>query len=76
MQPFSMKTMELLVIAMLAYFTSFFITKHLAGLTAMVLSVIIFAAIYVPLFYVRNISPDVKQVMETVIKRFRKEKIS
>ena len=76
MQPFSMKTIELLVIAMLAYFTSFFITKHLAGLTARVLSVIIFAAIYVPLFYVRNISPDVKQVMETVIKRFRKEKIS
>jgi O-antigen/teichoic acid export membrane protein len=73
MQPFSMKTLELLIIATLSYAIAYFATKNLEGIVAILGSLGIFGTLYIGLFYWRNISPDVKQVMLTVTKRFKKK---
>ncbi|MCX6293657.1 MAG: lipopolysaccharide biosynthesis protein [Sphingobacteriales bacterium] len=73
MQPFSMKTLELLIIATLSYAIAYFSTRNLDGIVAIISSLGIFCTLYISLFYWRNISPDVKQVMLTVTNRFRKK---
>lgn len=72
MQPFSSKTIEVIIISLLAYGISFWLTKSMHGAYAIVSSLLVFTIIYVPLFYWRNISPDVKQLMETMFARFKK----
>ncbi|MEO6490834.1 MAG: oligosaccharide flippase family protein, partial [Ferruginibacter sp.] len=74
MQPFSKKTVELLLIAITAYGVSYFATKNLDGFLAIVLSIIIFAVIFLPCIYWRNISPDVKPVINSVMKRLSSRK--
>jgi O-antigen/teichoic acid export membrane protein len=73
MQPFSMKTLELLIIATLSYAIAYFATKNLEGIVAILGSLGIFGTLYIGLFYWRNISPDVKQVMLSVTNRFKKK---
>ena len=69
MQPFSIKTLELLLIAISTYFIVYFCTKNLNGLTAIISSLVLFSTAFISLFYWRNISPDVKPVIETILKR-------
>ena len=69
MQPFSIKTLELLLIAIGTYFIVYFCTKNLNGLTAIISSLVLFSTAFISLFYWRNISPDVKPVIETILKR-------
>lgn len=73
MQPFTMKTLELLIIATLSYAIAYFATRNLEGIIAILSSLGIFCTLYISLFYWRNISPDVKQVMLSVTNRFRKK---
>jgi len=73
MQPFSMKTLELLIIATLSYAIAYFATRNLEGIVAILGSLGIFCSLYISLFYWRNISPDVKQVMLSVTNRFKKK---
>jgi O-antigen/teichoic acid export membrane protein len=73
MQPFTIKTLELLIIATLSYAIAYFATRNLIGITAILSSLGIFCTLYISLFYWRNISPDVKQVVLTVTNRFRKK---
>jgi len=73
MQPFSMKTLELLIIATLSYAIAYFATRNLEGIVAILGSLGIFCTLYISLFYWRNISPDVKQVMLSVTNRFKKK---
>jgi len=73
MQPFSIKTLELLIIATLSYAIAYFATRNLEGIVAILGSLGIFGTLYIGLFYWRNISPDVKQVMLTVTNRFKKK---
>ncbi|MDB5200739.1 MAG: polysaccharide biosynthesis protein [Ferruginibacter sp.] len=71
MQPFSYKTLEILLISVGAYFVSYFCFKNLAGLTAIFCNLILFTSIFVTGMYTRNISPDVKPVLNSLTKRFR-----
>ena len=73
MQPFSIKTVELLVIAIGTYFLVYYTTMNLKGLTAILSSLVLFSSIFISLFYWRNISPDVKPVIETFLKRVGKK---
>jgi O-antigen/teichoic acid export membrane protein len=73
MQPFSMKTLELLIIATLSYAIAYFATRNLEGIVAILGSLGIFGTLYIGLFYWRNISPDVKQIMLSVTNRFKKK---
>ena len=72
LQPFSIKTIELIIIALASYTIAYYLTINLTGVMAIVLSLGIFCPIYVWLFYMRNISPDVKQILESIGKRFKK----
>jgi O-antigen/teichoic acid export membrane protein len=74
MQPFSFKTLELLLLAAGCYFITYFITISLTGLTAIVISTCLYAIIFIPIMYVRNISPDLKPVMNTMLTRMRLRK--
>ncbi len=69
MQPFSQKTIEILFIALGAYTISYFTTKNIDGIFAIISSTLLFAAIFLPLIYWRNISPDLKPVIHTLIRR-------
>jgi O-antigen/teichoic acid export membrane protein len=73
MQPFTIKTLELLFIATVSYSIAYFATKNLEGFVAILGSLAIFSTLYISLFYWRNISPDVKQVMLSVTNRFKKK---
>ncbi len=74
MQPFSFKTVELLFIGLLSYTASFAATRSMAGIQAIIVTLIIFIPMYVGLFYWRNISPDVKQVLSSIQNRFTKKR--
>ena len=73
MQPFTIKTVELLIIATLSYAIAYFATRNLEGIAGILVSLGIFCTLYISLFYWRNISPDVKQLMLTVTNRFGKK---
>lgn len=74
LQPFSKKTVEVILFAVTAYFLAWFIFKNTDGLVAMIGSTFLFAALFLPIMYFRNISPDVKPVINNFINRFTKKK--
>ncbi len=73
LQPFSKKTAEVIVIAIGAYAVAYIAFIKVDGLVAMMGSTLLFAALFLPLLYVRNISPDVKPVINNFIKRFNRK---
>ena len=59
MQPFTIKTLELLIIATLSYAIAYFATRNLIGITAILSSLGIFCTLYISLFYWRmNVGLD------------------
>lgn len=72
MQPFSRKTIEVLLIAVGAYFTSHFLLINLEGLTAIILRPLLFIGIYLPLLYQLNISPDFKPVVQSLRNKLKR----
>jgi O-antigen/teichoic acid export membrane protein len=74
MQPFSIKTVEILIIALGAYSISYFTTRNTTGLIAMISSTFLYSAIFLPLIYWRNISPDLKPVINSFMNRIKKKK--
>ena len=73
LQPFSKKTAEVIIIAIGAYAVAYIAFIKVDGLVAMMGSTLLFAALFLPLLYVRNISPDVKPVINNFIKRFNRK---
>ncbi|HJU45397.1 MAG TPA: lipopolysaccharide biosynthesis protein [Chitinophagaceae bacterium] len=74
MQPFSKKTLEIVVIAAAAYWLVHTVSQGNSGLITMILSTAAFTIIYAGLLYYRNISPDVKPVVNSVLKRFKRQR--
>jgi len=74
MQPFNRKTFELIGIALLAYFLAYFTGQQSTGILSIVSSTTVFCLVFIPLFYWREISPDVKQLMQTFINRFQRNR--
>ncbi|MEO7049996.1 MAG: hypothetical protein ABI091_32120 [Ferruginibacter sp.] len=71
LQPFSMKTAEVIMIATVAYFVAHFTFIRFDGLIAMFGSTLLFAILFLPLFYFRNISPDVKPVVKNILRKIK-----
>jgi O-antigen/teichoic acid export membrane protein len=71
LHPFSIKTIEMLIIALGAYAVSYFITLPLEGIVAMISSTLIFSSIFLFSIYNRNISPDLKPVVNNLLKRIK-----
>jgi O-antigen/teichoic acid export membrane protein len=73
LQPFTTKTVELILIAGVSYGTANLFTHKLEGIPAIVASLSIFGSIYALLFLTRKISPDAQQVWQTILSRVRKK---
>ena len=69
MQPFNLKSLEIIGIAVSAYLLIYFTIGNSGQLLSMILSTSLFAIIFICLVYYRNISPDVKPIMQSLLKR-------
>ncbi len=72
MQPFSSKTIEVLLIATVGYWGTYFLFGTRDGLLLLIGRSILFCSFFIAMVYYRNISPDVKPVLQTVQKRIMK----
>ena len=70
-QPFSLKTLEVFIIALSAYSLSYFLFDNVQGITGILIRTAIFGLLFLMLIYWRNISPDFKPVINTTLKRLR-----
>ncbi|MEO6537613.1 MAG: polysaccharide biosynthesis C-terminal domain-containing protein, partial [Ferruginibacter sp.] len=73
LQPFSRKTAEIIFIAVGSYSLAYLATIKMDGLLAMIGSTGLYAALFLSLLYVRNISPDVKPIILTIKNRLLKK---
>lgn len=71
MQPFSKKTVEVVLIAGLLFTAVFYLFKNTTGLLHLIGSCFVFCAAYFSLLYFRNISPDIKPVLFTIMRRLK-----
>ena len=69
MQPFSIKTLELLIIAAISFLIVYFSFSEKDGLLFMILRSGLFCILFCVPTYLLNISPDVKQVVAALKKR-------
>jgi O-antigen/teichoic acid export membrane protein len=67
LQPFSFKTIEVIVGAVLSYLIVNTLFAGMEGLLGLILRTSIFAILLVALIYVRNISPDFKPVLKNLL---------
>ncbi len=71
LQPFSFKTAEVILIAILVYTPIHYVFHEMHSLTGMILRSLTFVAVFGILVYVRDITPDLKPIIENVRKRIR-----
>ncbi len=69
LQPFSKKTAEVIVIAILTYFIVYFIFYTVDGLIGLIGRTASYILIFIPTIYFRNISPDLKPIKNNIFKR-------
>lgn len=71
LQPFSMKTVEIIIAAVVFYFGVFSLLDNMEGLLGLMLRTSIFATLLVTFIYGRNISPDLKPVMNNLLLKLK-----
>ena len=69
LQPFTIKTLEILILSVIIYFISFFIFTDIHGLWAMIGRSALFIALFIAVIYKRNISPDFLPIIDTALKK-------
>lgn len=74
LQPFSFSTIKLLLIAFFAFSVTYICVKSLTGFTYLIASTILFTTLYFLPVYFWNVTPDIKPVIETVMKRLKLKK--
>jgi O-antigen/teichoic acid export membrane protein len=76
MQPFSLKTVEVMGISILMYGVVDFFLSNTEGLVGLFARTISFGALFISTVYIRDISPDFKPVVNTLLKKMGLEKYS
>ena len=71
LQPFSYKTVEIIFIAVILFIITYFIFSNMQGLAGLILRTATFISLFLVALYTRNISPDVKPVVNTLMKRLK-----
>ncbi len=71
MQPFTSKTIEIIFIAVISFLICDYVFAAKHGLIFIILRSLLFCAFFIVPTYLRNISPDLKPVLETIKKRIR-----
>ena len=74
LQPFTGKTIEVLMISILSYLISYYAFASSVGLWSMIGRSILFIILFITLIYKRNISPDFEPIIENAMKRLRLKK--
>ena len=71
MQPFSTKTIEILLIATGAYLGTYLVVQYMQGLLYIITSLVLFTSMFGGLIYWRNITPDLKPVVQNLLLRLK-----
>ncbi|RYE19434.1 MAG: lipopolysaccharide biosynthesis protein, partial [Sphingobacteriales bacterium] len=71
LQPFSKKTAEIIVLSILSYGIIYLIFLPVGGLVGLIGRTAAFMLLFIACLYYRNISPDLKPVVNSLMKRFR-----
>ncbi len=71
LQPFSFKTLEVFLVAIASYTLIYYIFYNIHGMIGIISRTVGFSAMFLTLIYIRNISPDFKPVVNTVLKRLK-----
>ena len=74
LQPFSVKTIEVILISFAAYFIAYFSFVHIHGLIGLTARSVVFIILFGTGFYLRNITPDLQPIMANILKRIRIKK--
>ncbi len=74
MQPFSIKTLEAIALSIIIYGIVYLCFGNMQGLPGLFIRTITFAVPFILLAYYRNISPDLKPVVSSLLKRSRLKK--
>jgi len=72
MQPFTVKTMWTILLAVAVYFVAHFITGHFDGLIGMIGRSIVFSVLFIIVAFVFNLSPDLRPMWELLKLRFKR----
>ncbi len=73
LQPFSIKTAEVLLISILVYLPLYFLFDQWQGLAGLIIRTSLYVLLFGLAVYLRDITPDLKPVVGTVMKRLRKK---
>ncbi len=71
MQPFSTKTLEVILISIACYIISFYLFNNVTGLFGLIGRSVLFVGMYVAGLHLRNITPDLAPILENIRKRIR-----
>ena len=71
MQPFSKKTLEIFLISICSYLLVFYLLQSQEGLLGIILRIFLFSLVFGIPVYIRNISPDLKPVITSLLKKLR-----
>jgi hypothetical protein len=69
MQPFSLKTAEVLVITACLYLFTWYLFDSMQGLAGLIVRTAVFALLFIAAVTYREISPDLKPVINSVLKK-------
>lgn len=72
MQPFSQKTLEVILLSVFAFIVAWFSTNQISGILHIIASTALYLLIFLITFYKRNLSPDFKPVLFSILNRFKK----
>ncbi|OQA05570.1 MAG: hypothetical protein BWY67_02114 [Bacteroidetes bacterium ADurb.Bin397] len=70
MQPFTSKTVEILIISLVAYSLAYISFRDIDGLVGLFGRSIVFLGVFIPALVIRKISPDAGPVIQNIRKRF------
>ncbi len=76
MQPFTNKTVEVIVIALAAYIISYFMMIDMNGITGIILRTLIFSLFFLILIYTRKITPYLEPIIHVLKNKFNIKKVS
>lgn len=71
-QPFSFKTIEILLMGVSAYFLCFLLFGQMNGLAALIGRSVLLSLLFTGIMYYRNISPDIRPIIQALRKRLSK----
>jgi O-antigen/teichoic acid export membrane protein len=73
MQPFSVKTFEVIIIAAIAYAITFLLFDKMEGITGLTVRTVVFTVLFITTTYLRNITPDLKPILENILLRLKRK---